>query len=72
MQGYPLAMVTYGIGVILMIKQLKAAYTNVTRPWYDDNAGALGTYDNIQLYFNSLKQFGMGHGYFTPNPQKAF
>ena len=53
----PLAMVAYGIGIFLLIKLLKAAYTEVTQPWYDDYIGELSTYDNLELHFNSLKQF---------------
>ena len=55
--GDPLYMVTYGIGVLLMIKYPKSAYTDVTQPWYSYDAGEIGTFDNIQLYFNSLKRF---------------
>ena len=62
-QGEPLAMVAYVIGVIFLIKRLKAMYTDVTQPWYTDNADALGMFDNIGLYFNSLERFFPGHGY---------
>ena len=70
MQGVPLAMVTYGIGVLLMIKQLKVAYPDVNQPWYAEDAGALGTFDNIGLYFKTLKLFGPGCGYY-PEPSKS-
>ena len=56
-------MVNYGIGVLPLTKPLKVAYPEVTQTWYADNAGALGTFDNIGLYFNSLKKFGLGRGY---------
>ena len=62
-QGGPLAMVDYGIGVLLFVKQLKAQYLGVTRPWYADDVGSLGTYENIRLYFNLLKQTVPGCGY---------
>ena len=52
-QRYPLAMVTYGIVVLLLIRCLKLSYSEVTQPWHAYNAGALGTFDNIGLYFNS-------------------
>ena len=48
MQVEPLYMVTYGIGVLLLIKRLKLARRDVTHV-------ALGMFDNIWLYFNSLK-----------------
>ena len=50
MHGDPLAMVAYVIGVLLMTKQMKSEYPDVTQPWYDDNNGELGTFTNIKLY----------------------
>ena len=47
-QGGSLSMVSYGIGVLLLIKRLKLARRDVTHV-------ALGMFDNIWLYFNSLK-----------------
>ena len=32
--------------------------------------GALGKYENTELYYNSLKQFGPGHGYY-PKTSKS-
>ena len=63
-QGDPLYMVTYGIGFLPLIKRLKVAYPDVTHPWYSDNAVALSTYENIELYFNLLKLFGLSRGYY--------
>ena len=63
-QGYPLAMVAYDIGFIPLIKVLKAAYRGVTQSWYTDDSGVLGMFNNIGLYFNSLKIFSLGRGYY--------
>ena len=63
-QGYPLAMITYCIKVILIIKWTKAEYPDITKPWYADNTGAMGTSANIELYFNSLKKLSPGFEYF--------
>ena len=68
-QGDPLYMVTYGIGFLPLIKRLKVAYPDVTHPWYSDNAVALSTYENIELYFNLLKHLSQAVG-ITPNRQK--
>ena len=38
-QGDPLAMVAYGIGILLMIKIMKAEFPDVIQTWYADNAG---------------------------------
>ena len=61
--GYPLDMLAYGIWVLLLIKQLKAAYPDSTQTWYAQNAGALGKLDNIGIYFNLLKSIDPGRGY---------
>ena len=51
MQGYPLAMVAYGIGILPLIKNMKAKFPAVTQCYYADNFGALGTFINVELYF---------------------
>ena len=63
-------MVAYGIGFLPLIKCLKAAYPDVAQTWYADEAGELGTFDNIGLYFNLLKKIGLGSGYY-PKPSKS-
>ena len=54
-QGGPLAVVVYGIDLLPLTKLLKAAYPEITQPWNSNDAGALYTYENIELYFNLLK-----------------
>ena len=56
--------VSNSIGVLPLIKCLKLAYPDVTQPWYADNSGSLGTFDNLGLYFNSLKRNGPDWGYY--------
>ena len=68
-QGDPLAMIAYGIVLFLLIKRLKSDYPDVTQPWYADDAGALVTFDSLELYFNSLKQNSPARGYYA-NPTK--
>ena len=38
-QGEPLAMISYGLRVLLLIRELQEAHPNVTQPWYADDAG---------------------------------
>ena len=64
MKGGPLALVAYNIGFLPLIKKMKAAYLEVTEPWYTDNSGALGKFNNVELYFNSLKLNGPAWGYY--------
>ena len=63
-------MVADGMGFLPIIKWLKGTYPGVTQPWYADYVGSLGTYYNIELYFNLLKQFGLVRGYY-PKPAKS-
>ena len=70
MQGDPLAMMNYIIGVLPLIKQLKSEYPDVTQPWFTDNAGALGTFNKIEYYLNLLIWFGPGRGYY-PKTSKS-
>ena len=48
MQGDPLAMITYGIGILSLIKNLKWEIPDVTKPWYADDTGALGTFERLE------------------------
>ena len=50
-QGDQLAVVTYGIGILLIIKWTKAEFTNVTKPCYTDDEGAFSRFANVELYF---------------------
>ena len=68
-QGDPLAMISYKIGILPLIKNLKQEIPDVTQPWYADDAGALGTFTRIETYFNLLTRQGLGHGY-DPEPPK--
>ena len=63
-QGGALDIVSCGIGVLPIIKWLKLVFTDVTQTWYADDSSALGKFYNIGLYFNLLKHFGPGHGYY--------
>ena len=69
-QGVPLTMVSYGIGVLLLIKQLKPSYPCVAHPWYDDNDRARGALDNLESCFNLLKHYVPAWGYY-PDPTKS-
>ena len=72
MQGDPPAMIAHYIFIILIIKWLKAKYPDVTQPCYADDNDALGTFTKNLLYFNYLKTFGLGHGYYPKQPKKCW
>ena len=69
-KGDPLSMDTYDIGILPLTKQPKVTYPDVTQPCYADDAGELGTYENIKLYFNFLKKCGPGCEY-QPKSSKS-
>ena len=60
----------YGIGIFLLIKNLKTYFPDITHPWYAENTGALGMFEIIEAYFNLLEQHGPGRGYY-PEPSKS-
>ena len=53
-QGYPLSMIEYGIGFLPLIRELRSAHLRVTKPWYADDAGAGGTFQQVQDQFQDL------------------
>lgn len=69
-QGDPLAMILYGLGLLPLIRQLKAEFPDVEQPWYADDAGAGGTFTSIRAHFKRLQELGPKFGYF-PNPSKS-
>jgi hypothetical protein len=48
-QGDPLAMVMCGVGLLPLIRILKKAVSDVHQPWYADDAGAGGRFENSTL-----------------------
>ena len=50
-QGEPLAMITYGKGVLPLIRELWDAHPRVTQPWYADDAGEGEAFKELQAHF---------------------
>ena len=69
-QGDPLAMITYGIGILPLINNIKREIPVINQPWYADDAGALRNFVRIETYFNSLIRQCPVHGYY-PKPSKS-
>ena len=63
-QGGPLAMFTYELELLRLIKNLKTAHPDIKLSWYDDNTGMIDTFGNIEDYFNSLTQVGPDCSYY--------
>ena len=70
MQGRPLAMVAYGISILPLTNNLKREISDVTHPWYAEDAVVLGKFVIIEVYFNSLTRQGLGRGYYS-KPSKS-
>ena len=70
MQGRPLKIIAYGIGILPLIKNLKQELPKINHPWYHDNAGALGRFVIIDIYFNLLTCQELECSYY-PKPSKS-
>ena len=62
-QGYPLAMISYGIGVLPLIKELHRAHPLLTQPWYADDSGDGGNFAHILAHLWYLQARGPPRGY---------
>ncbi len=63
-------MFAYGIGILPLIRQLKAEFPQVEQPWYADDAGAGAKFDEIERFFRRLCEIGRLFGYY-PEPTKS-
>ena len=63
-QGGGLSVITYGIGVIPLIRELRGAHPRVTQPWYADDAGEGGNFEHITVYLRDLQARGPIRGYY--------
>ena len=46
-KGDYLTMISYGIGILLIIRDVRAAHPQVRLQWYIDDAGSGGKFDNL-------------------------
>ena len=69
-QGDPLSMFLYGIGILPLIRKLKQLHVDCIQPWFADDAAALGEWYRLVLLYEDLLLYGKGYGYF-PNPVKC-
>ena len=69
-QGDPLAMIAYCIGVLPLIREIRNAHSQVTQPWYADDTGARGTFQQVLEHFRDLHARGPDRGYY-PEPTNS-
>ena len=63
-------MIAYGIGVLPLTRELREAHPHVKQPWYADDAGAGGTFIDVQAHFQDVQARGLARGYY-PEPTKS-
>ena len=51
---YLTAMIAYGLGVLLIIRELQEAHPKVTQPCYADNMGAVWTFTCILTHVDNI------------------
>jgi hypothetical protein len=64
MQGDPLSIFGYGIGISPWIRRLKFDFPEVKQPWYANDAGTGGSFTDLRTFFLRLKEIGLVYGYF--------
>jgi hypothetical protein len=69
-QGEELSMFAYGMGILPLIRQLKAEFPQVEQPWYADDAGVSTKFDEIERFLRRLCEIGPLLGYY-PKPTKS-
>jgi hypothetical protein len=57
-------MLAYGLGILLLIRQVKAEFDNIKQAWYVDDTGASGNFRSIQYFFQHLQEMGPDSGCF--------
>ena len=63
-QGYPLVMITYGIGVLPLIREILGSHPHTTQPWYADDVGAGGKFEHSIAHLRDLQARGPPRGYY--------
>ena len=63
-------MIIYGIGMLPVTESIIAKVPDCHQPWYADDAGAGGEFNEILKYITTLCDEGPARGYF-PEPTKS-
>ena len=58
-------MISYGIGILLLVFELCTAHPHIMQLWYADNSGAGGTFKVLHDHIQDLFVRGPLQGYFT-------
>ena len=63
-------MIVYGIEMLPLTIKIKTAVSDCMQPWYADDAGTGGNFEDIDEFFELLQLWGPATGYF-PDPTKS-
>jgi hypothetical protein len=63
-------MFAYGNGVLPLIRRLERNHPGLFQPWYADDAGAGGKFEDIRAMLEELQKIGPAYGY-CPEPTKS-
>ena len=63
-------MIAYGIDILPLVCELRAAHPQVTQPWYAYDAGLEGNFKALQDHMQEIMVRGHLRGYF-PDPTKS-
>ena len=69
-QGDPISMVTYGLGILPIIRFIKTLVLAPHQPWYADSATIIASWALIVQYFNTLTNHRLRFGFY-PKPKKS-
>ena len=69
-QGDTLEIITYGIGILPITREIRAAHHIVMQTWYDDVTGAGGNFADIWAHLEDLMVHGTLLGY-LPSTTKS-
>ena len=61
-QGDTLTMIVYDIGFLPLIRELRNAHPWVNQPWYTDDEGAGGKFQQILEHFRDIQARGPAQG----------
>jgi hypothetical protein len=69
-QGYPFAMLLYGVALTPLARSLREAVPEAPQPWYADNLAIGGQGSSIAKTVKLLMELGPRRGYY-PEPSKT-
>ena len=67
MQGDPLAMAMFAVGIVPLIREMEGTH----QVWFADDAASVGSLNEVHQWWTKLEEIGPRYGY-HPNPNKTW